>query len=407
MKKMKSFVIVALFLLALSGCDNMYIENNSAKAAEGKQTIKTFDHLNQPIVIALPVYDDSYLLGNSEWGVKKIRRGDIIAVIDTEKDEVFDWIFYPGDHDWSIWRLVEMCSPVKYFMSSKGTGAVACLDPTETALTVTKTDMYTNFSNLSTAGNYGTLGYCRYNRESPEISQDICYVQLYNGDTNTLSDTTLDVLNMEGPNFRNLSSDSDGNFWFVRWLLNNKGYLSKIDCAQERIYGNLAEFDLTLGDDGCPNEDHFSFCEVTCISADYIMLRYVPAARCKHKSLLYVLDRNDLSKHRTIEVIDNPCYLLNVYEVGGKFYAVCPESPITKSTIHIMELDLDSLKATEIKQIHFDMTENVYVRGSRMCFMNSRNPADITYIWYDTSDGSVSEPVRVSADGILSSYSGS
>ena len=45
--------------------------------------------------------------------------------------------------------------------------------------------------------------------------------------------------------------------------------------------------------------------------------------------------------------------------------------------------------------LDFDMTENVYVRGNRIYFMNSRNISDITFVWYDVPTGEVGPKKRI------------
>jgi hypothetical protein len=45
--------------------------------------------------------------------------------------------------------------------------------------------------------------------------------------------------------------------------------------------------------------------------------------------------------------------------------------------------------------LDFDMTENIYVRGNRIYFMNSRNISDITFVWYDVPTGEIGPEKRI------------
>lgn len=50
------------------------------------------------------------------------------------------------------------------------------------------------------------------------------------------------------------------------------------------------------------------------------------------------------------------------------------------------------------------MTETVWVRDSRIYFMNSRNTSDVKYTYYDTADGKIGSVIEVSVDKIISDY---
>ena len=90
MKKHPLIISVFVTLLFFASCDNsyMYKLDDSLEEIKQKTTIKTFEHLKEPIVIALPVYDNYYLFGNKDKDCRQVHAGDIIAVIDIETDTV-------------------------------------------------------------------------------------------------------------------------------------------------------------------------------------------------------------------------------------------------------------------------------------------------------------------------------
>lgn len=66
------------------------------------------------------------------------------------------------------------------------------------------------------------------------------------------------------------------------------------------------------------------------------------------------------------------------------------------------ELDIENETCTKLDvELVFDMTENVYVRGTKIYFMNSRNTSDIFYTYYDVANGEKGKVVEVSVESIL------
>lgn len=71
----------------------MYFPTNKTSHIESEQTIKTFEHLKEPIVITMPVYKNKHLFGNKNFAELLEMLGHIFVVIDIETDSVYDWIY--------------------------------------------------------------------------------------------------------------------------------------------------------------------------------------------------------------------------------------------------------------------------------------------------------------------------
>lgn len=85
--KVKSLILAAVCFLSLTSCESFYSSVSDKTVLNNKNTIQTFDHLNEPIVITLPVYDEMYLFGNSNFS-EMTRR---MSQIGDPSDITFTW----------------------------------------------------------------------------------------------------------------------------------------------------------------------------------------------------------------------------------------------------------------------------------------------------------------------------
>lgn len=396
--KKSIFRISVVFILSLTftfiSCDGCYQSSFDDSQLRAKNTIKTFDHLNAPIVIALPVYDTLYKFGNTNMDSKKQRLGDIIAVIDIESDTVFDWIYYPGAHGWSIWRLVEVSeNPVRYLMSSVGKKEIAMLDPTKTALSVTKTGLDDNLWALRCYGKYAPI--CIPTATDFEVN-------LFNVETEKV-DKTVPVPTDSIGYISYLRSDSKGDFYFTACL--DKAFsLYKIDTEKLSVSESEKKFDMDTfeKDDKEAQSDDYT---VLYVSDDWIFLMRNPLGNDTHARRLYLIDKDTLKIEKTINidnVRDNPLYRLEF--LYGNYYAVSWEWRDGDSIALLYKIDIDNMTWEKLDvEIEFDFTENVYSRGTKIYLMNSRNPSDIKYTYYDVSTGETGDVVEVSVQSILDS----
>ena len=387
----------AFALLLLVSCDTsfMYKSDGSLEKLKQKTTIQTFDHLKEPIVIALPVYDYLYLFGNKNGSFRMERLGDIIAVIDIESDTVYDWVFFPGNHGWSIWRLVEAGkNPTKYLMSSAGTGTVASINPRETALTLTYTGIYDNFWLYKTIGTKIPQCYVSdYSTGSPWGY----HTQLFDSRTNTLSQKDLCIYTSDISSIEFMRSDADGNIW-ISYDNGGKTYIQQFDAESETVRPALGTFDT--------HDDHDIY-HIVCASEKYIFVSAQLMGDIR-ETTLYVMDRasGQPTEIPYFRADWDTRYVCDVLEVNDAFYAVYTTCFSDESGAYMCRIDADTLAVKNECFIPFDLTDNVYVRGDRMYFMRSRNPSDITYTYYDTVTKTQGPVIRVSAEQIIAEYFG-
>ena len=114
----------------------MYFPTNKTSHIESKQTIKTFDHLKEPIVITMPVYKRKNLFGNKNLSEQLKMLGHIFVVIDIETDSVYDWVYFPCEY-YTNWRCSEIgTNPTIYCSTGAYGGPIGCLNPTKTTLDI-------------------------------------------------------------------------------------------------------------------------------------------------------------------------------------------------------------------------------------------------------------------------------
>lgn len=388
---MKKLPILVIFLLfTFTSCNNFYFSSFDDSKLISKTSIKTFEHLKEPIVISLPVYDTLYLFGNEKMGSKNKRLGDIIAVIDIETDAVFDWIYYPGEHGWSNWRLTETSqNPTLYLFHSAGLGELAMLDPTKTSLSISKTNLHDSLWAQRCYGKYAPI--C-----TTEWSLKKFNVNLFNVETQSI-EKTLSVFTDSVGYIGRLRSDSTGNLYFTS-ALNRVYSLHKIDVNNLTIKTAKQTFDM-VSREGDDTEDQFDDFGVEFISDDYIFLKREPLGNYNHPRKMYLIDKNTLETKKIINIKNaNEEYFYDIQFINGKYYIISPPGKF----IYLYELDIENETWRKLNvELIFDMTENVYVRGTKIYFMNSRNPSDIFYTYYDVVSGEQGKVIEISVESIL------
>ena len=129
---MKKYCITLIIFLSiiLTSCEMMYFTTNKTSHIELKQTIKTFEHLKEPIVITMPVYKNKHLFGNKNFAELLEMLGHIFVVIDIETDSVYDWVYFPCEV-YTNWRCSEIgTNPTIYCSAGAYGGPIGCLNPT-------------------------------------------------------------------------------------------------------------------------------------------------------------------------------------------------------------------------------------------------------------------------------------
>ena len=148
MKKLRFLILFCTVLSLFVSCENQFMNIEDISFITSKTSMQSFSHLNDPIVITMPVYQKQGLWGSS-GSTRKTQVGDIFVVYDWESGTVFDWAFFAGKHGLSNWRAVEMGTPTKYYDAGEASGLIGCLDPGTGNITVIKNAVHGTFANLN------------------------------------------------------------------------------------------------------------------------------------------------------------------------------------------------------------------------------------------------------------------
>ncbi len=387
----KIFLFFCFFIFV--SCQNLYFSTFDDSELKSKNTIKTFDHLNEPIVISLPVCDTLTFCGNKDWGSRVKRLGDIVAVLDVETETVYDWIYYQGDHGWSNWRWAEAeigDGQTVYVMASAGLGQAAVLDPKKNQLSVYKTEAYDYHSSQKCNNQYVPIGVAN------SKTYDIHLFNAKTGEVNGIFSIPTDSVGY----IDFFKCDKKGNFYFTA-CLEKVFSLYKIDVEDKELVKYPQKFEMytKIGDE---LEEQADFYSVGYVSEDYIFINRYPAGYDTHPHKLYLLNKET---HKIEKEMYTGAFIYDIQYVDGKYYGISSRwNDDGSHSIFLYELDIEKMTSTKLDlEIIFDFTECIYTRGSRLYFMNSRNTSDIKYIYYDVVTGEVGNEVRVSVKSILAS----
>ena len=389
------FMVLAA-AVSLTSCTWMYMDSDDTAHIEAKRSIRPFSHLKEPIVVTMPVYSNRHLFGNKSWDSMQDQKGDIFVVIDLATDTVWDWIFFPGKHGWTNWRCVEAGSnPTLYCSAGMGSGLVGCLDPTKTTLDVYNAGTKDVVRSYSTPGDHIIIPDDYYDQEAQTLVYRINSFNVKTGRMEGSVEVPTDSIGF----FDHPQADQDGNYWFAYPY---KG----INCV--RMYNVSSN---TLGDivANLPysKEGDFYSCHVQYANDKNIIGCYCKTgAEPDLNQQLFHLDKQQDWKLTFISIpdeLDSISYLYETVKINGKYYGIHPneirEDYIPQ--VHLSEIDLEKKEIRKIATVDIDMTETVYVRGSRLYLMKSRNISDIYYTYYDFSTGKTGRMVNIKYEDVV------
>lgn len=408
---------VFILLIAFTSCDNswMYKSANAdfVEAVKPKTTIKTFEHLKEPLVVSFPVYETFYFVGDQNNDVRAEREGDVIAVIDIETDSVYDWIFFPGHREVSLYfeRLVETGSnPTRYLMSTMQPASVAILDPQKNTLAVTEIGIRID-DNIRGYKLYGTKVPFHYEKHDEKSGELYNYIRLFDISTNKMSYKDIIVSTPESDCYIGsdyFRSDSEGNLWISYHSYQNE-YISKIDTNSEKLESPFVTFESHNARSKSFNNDSGEFFAIKYVSDDYLFAGCYPKGFVSYGVWVYVVNLQTGEKIEIALDVDNDHkYIENVFMVNDSYYAVVPYTGYAKNSkgINIYKINLDTKSAEKEVFIPFEMTEKSFVRGDRIYFMNSINTSELSYTCYDTVTKQQGKVVRFSAEQIINTKAG-
>lgn len=260
----KLLPLLSLFLFI--SCDFLYGTLEDISSVTNKTTYKSFSHLNNPIVISMPVHSTRYLFKNKNNNSKREKIGDIFVIIDWKTNEIFDWVFY-GNSSASVWdRPVEACqNPIRYFNSVVDKNQIIELNPNCTTVTPIPVSNVGLFYNCNTPGDYCVIDSYGWNNNTD--SEEINF-RLFDCEKQTFSSNKFSQPVNCSSYISMLIPDNIGDLWFS-YLFDGYAYVSKLCCSSEE----LITLDLRFPCKKNTEESKYEFsCSVLYACDSYVLL---------------------------------------------------------------------------------------------------------------------------------------
>lgn len=406
MKNNISLIIILLALLLLSSCTNCYVSDGSLDAIKQKTTYKTFSQLNEPILIAMPQYENYYLFGNKNNNCKTEYAGDIIAIIDLETNEVYDWVFYPGRHGWSAWRLTETknADGINYLYASVGTRSVAVISPNNTSLQIASTGIDDNFGLYKCYGNRVPQCYINNYFDGSGLNYKVC---IFDVNQMEILENSYEFPFDSPPSITDMRCSPNENLWFFT-VKNHIFHLNMIDMNTGIKKDSVYSFDsINERSKNYPEENGMDNFVVDYATDNYVLIGCYPLGVGCYGNYVYVYDINE-NNIKEIK-IENGLYKQFIYDiqlVNDCFYAIVPNDLAENipCEVNIYKLDIENCTSTKVTSIPFDMTDCTYVRGNRIYFMNSRSLSNPKYTYYDTETNETGPLFELSDARLIDEY---
>ena len=396
MKKTIPFTLT-FFILTLFSCsyspdvyeplDNIYDEGIISKTS-----MKPFDHLENPIVLATDHMQYYAPFKNKNLGMHPRKKGDVIFVYDTQKEEIFDWVFV--EH--SGYRSCEIISKVgtseKYYLpTTDKNNYIYVLNPKTGKITKEK-HTYTN--KIYSFNKHQNNNYFFMANELYDEVELYCY----NTETSLVSQNVLKIKGKDWAPSR-LITDPDGTFWLM-YVDDTDNWLVHINPKNNEI---IEKYNIAPRNE----ESTYDFYSSTYVTKDYVFFKDTTEIT---DSYLHFFDK---STHKCdkieLEFSENFDSIWTVVEVNNDLYAiacktVCKVEGSTKEedweeNRYIFKLDMKNKTATYLSKADVWGLNSPIVIGSKiyMIHMNSY------YRYYDTATNTWGEKTKFEiSDKILS-----
>ncbi|MCR4579741.1 MAG: hypothetical protein K5681_05270 [Treponema sp.] len=377
MKKFFLNLIICLSATLFSSCANLYKCTGEVDWVKEKTSMKPFSHLNTPIVITVDLYDKYSLFGKKNSPFEWVDAGDIFVVYDWENDRIFDWAFFEDGTGLSNFRCAELGNnPTKYYDASRSSKKIGELNP-ETGMISIYDSVNVNYPGIVISMNNNNKEKCRYgliNDYSYNYDLDCSNEDFYILDSVTKKVSSVPIhipTNTVGDVFFPFA-DSNGHYWLSNRL---KGYIHFYELLPETVEIGHDEVLCEMSEE--------SIMKLCLVSDDYLLFRecFEPFSE-----YIYYVEKNNLSQG--YKKLRNPMYnTKDVYpyigvECEGKCYLILCTSLSDKFYIHYCDIEKGTL--VEEAQGNFNLTETLYVRDSRIYFINSSNLENFVFTYYDT-----------------------
>ena len=213
MKKNINVLVIFLslyFIISCSYSPDVYqpLDNIYDEGIVSKTSMKPFDHLKNPIVLTTDYMQYYAPFKNKNLGMHPRKKGDVIFVYDTQKEEIFDWVFVEHSGYSGCEIISKVGTPAKYYLpTTDKNNYIYILDP-ETGKITKEKHIYTNkiYSfNKHQNNNYFFM--------AEELYEEVTLYS-YNTETSSVSQNVLEIKGKDWPPTK-LIPDPDGTFWFM------------------------------------------------------------------------------------------------------------------------------------------------------------------------------------------------
>lgn len=401
---MRKLLFILILLTVFSSC-SLFISDNESKNVVSKTTIEDIVNCNNPIVITMPVYDNQNLFGNKKLKNKQKRLGDIFVVIDTKTNSVFDWVFCENPTGSTIWRCIELgINPTKYFSSCET--LQCCIQEGKTTVQKFPTACTGNY--MENLGSLGTKGLIIGNGYDSNQNEETYIINVFDSETGYVSSDLSFYTDWIGY-IKNPISD-DGNKFYVINGLNYSLSIECIDTEKESITQLPIEINpVEIRED---KEELYNYYILDVNDDKILITKYLLGKKSKKTSLnLVYLKDNDIQNSMKSIICpekfysnDESAYFARGFHYNNEFYAILIKGEIGNKSIAIIKPDFSELTVENISGfINFEMTENIWVKDSKVYFMNSRKLKDVYFLYYDLETNQASEVFNLKYDEIISS----
>lgn len=396
-----------LFLLPLCFILNsccFYFSDSDIKDITKKTEIRDISNCHEPIVITMPVYNQKNLFGNEKLGSKYERLGDIFVVIDTQTNDLYDWVFCKNEEGSVTWRCVELGTNPKKYFSTCGS-LQCCIQAGSTVVQKFKTDCPNRYmENLSSVGTKGLLignGY------DSTVDEETYLIKVFDSTTGKVSEDlslyTDSIGYMDHP-------IADGeNTYYLCSNLNNKNYINKINT---NTY-SLEQLPIILNTkENINGEEKLYNYFVLNSHNDYIILSKLQLGANCFSTSLYLVNSNDSNMQNSLVRIDCPSEYYNKKEGAyfarginykNNFYSILSTGTLADPSLIIFKTNFETKKLENISgYINFDFTETIWLKDSKIYFMCSRDISNVSYMYFDLETKQQSEIFYLSYDKIVS-----
>ena len=373
----------------ITGCNNMYEKIDRMlywpegidKSITNKTSTKPFSDLDNPIVVAMPLYESHNFLGVSKWGYTTMQVGNILVVFDTKSESVYDWAFTTGSCGWSGCQMLMVNG--NWWINGEN-GEATRLNPETGGISIYKHGVESHIFCeaaegekfiLSSSSKYDSVKkkyiteYYLFDTEKCELEEKSYSIE---------TDEYLDI---------NVYGDKEDNFWFCKYN-DNIQYLESFPQKNNEIKIEYNE--------------KFHVLEVDLITDKMIFINaYGTSSEPNPRMYSYDIKSKGCSTVDVSSIISSGYNIFDGVQIKDNIYFICLSKDIGKD-LRIAKYNIENNKLELQDEIlKYNYTGWPYVCDSKIFLLDCWNMQQIKYEWYDTETGEFSEPRVISLEEII------